>query len=180
MLWPGKYKLRSRGTTFVIAPFDGKYLTSNRMAVFALSLTVCEICAKQQKCRKFDLENEDQSHRLEERDLHHSTGNVEVHVIFLVFELMEIYIYAKGNRKRQGWRLKTKSGKQICLKTDLYYLLPANPCFGLSAPPVEVSTANEGSDAVKYVWFIEFLRRAQLYLETLVCSICAVSHPLWL
>ena len=43
-------------------PFDGKYMTSYLMVIviFALSLTVCEIFAKQGKCQNFDPENEGQ------------------------------------------------------------------------------------------------------------------------
>ena len=46
----------------------------------ALSLTVCEIIAKQEKCQNFDLENECQGKRVEERDLRHSTGYVGIHI----------------------------------------------------------------------------------------------------
>ena len=55
ILWSWKCKPRLRCTTFAMAPFDGKYLTCNLMAMvmLALSLTICEIFAKiikYQKC----------------------------------------------------------------------------------------------------------------------------------
>ena len=45
-----------------MAPFDGKYMTSNLMAIviFALSLTIYEIFENQIKRKKFNLDNEEQ------------------------------------------------------------------------------------------------------------------------
>ena len=50
----------ARCTTFATAPFDCKYMNSYSMVIvmFALSLTIYAIFAKQIKCKKFDLENE--------------------------------------------------------------------------------------------------------------------------
>ena len=50
----------SRSTTFAVAPFDGKYLTSFLIVIvmFALSLTNYEIFANQEKCQNFYLESE--------------------------------------------------------------------------------------------------------------------------
>ena len=45
------------------------------IVMFALSLTVGEIFAKQDKYRNSDLENEDQGREVEERNLHYSTRN---------------------------------------------------------------------------------------------------------
>ena len=55
MLWPWKYRSRSRCTTFSMAPFDGKCLTSYLITtvMFAISLTICEIITKIIKCKKF-------------------------------------------------------------------------------------------------------------------------------
>ena len=47
--------------------------------MFALSLTICEVFAKQEKCQNFDLENEDQGQGGEKRDLQHLTTNVRLH-----------------------------------------------------------------------------------------------------
>ena len=47
--------------------------------MFALSLTVCEVFAKQEKFANFDLENEDQGQGGEKRDLQHSTRKVRFH-----------------------------------------------------------------------------------------------------
>ena len=57
------------------------------IVMFALSLTVCEIFSKQEKCQNCDLENECQGQGVEERDLRHSTGNLRMHIrdIFLEF-----------------------------------------------------------------------------------------------
>ena len=57
-----------------MAPFDRKYITSTQLAraMFALSLTVCEIFGKQEKCQNCGVENEGQDQRVEERDLRHS------------------------------------------------------------------------------------------------------------
>ena len=46
------------------------------IAMFALSFTIYEIFAKQEKCQNFGLENEDQGQGVEEQDVRHSTGNV--------------------------------------------------------------------------------------------------------
>ena len=43
-------------------------------------LSVCDIFAKQEKCRYFELEKEGQGREVEERDLRHSTGNVPFHI----------------------------------------------------------------------------------------------------
>ena len=53
-----------------MAPFHGKYSTSYPMAMvmFSLSLTVCQIFAKQEKRQNFDFENEGQDHGVKERD----------------------------------------------------------------------------------------------------------------
>ena len=48
--------------------------------MFVLSLTICEIFAKQEKCKNFDLENEGEG--VEERDLGLSTGNVRFHIAY--------------------------------------------------------------------------------------------------
>ena len=55
ILWPWKYRSRSRCTTFAMTPFDGNYLTFYLMSmvILALSLTICEIFAKIIKCQKF-------------------------------------------------------------------------------------------------------------------------------
>ena len=55
ILWHWKYRSRSRCTTFAMAPFDGKYLTSRLMVIvgFALSLTTCDIFSKIIKCQTF-------------------------------------------------------------------------------------------------------------------------------
>ena len=44
------------------------------IVMFALSLTVCEVLTKQEKCKNYDLENEGQG--AEEWELHYMTGNV--------------------------------------------------------------------------------------------------------
>ena len=64
--------------TFVMAPFDAKYLTSYLMAIvmFALSLTVYETFANQEKCHKFDLENEGYCQGVEKLDLRHATESI--------------------------------------------------------------------------------------------------------
>ena len=49
-----------------MALFVGKYTTSY---LFALSLTIYDIYAKQIKCQNVDLENEDQVQGVEKRDL---------------------------------------------------------------------------------------------------------------
>ena len=45
-----------------MAPFDGKYMTSylTEIVMFAISLTVCETFAKQEKSQNSDLEDEGQ------------------------------------------------------------------------------------------------------------------------
>ena len=49
--------------------------------MFAISITICEIFAKQIiKCKSFDLENEVQDQGVEERDLRHAIGNVRIHI----------------------------------------------------------------------------------------------------
>ena len=60
-----------------MAPFDGKSVTSNLMAIliYALTVTIYNVFASEIKCKKFDLENEDQGQEREKLDLHHSTGN---------------------------------------------------------------------------------------------------------
>ena len=67
IVWPWKYISRRR-TTFALAPFDGKYLTSYLMALvmLALSLTICEIFAKILQCQSFDLEDEGHGQGVEE------------------------------------------------------------------------------------------------------------------
>ena len=53
--WPWKCRSRSWCTTFEMTPFDCKYMTFYPMAIviFALSLTVCEVCAKQTQIPTF-------------------------------------------------------------------------------------------------------------------------------
>ena len=87
--------------------FDGKYLTFYLMAIglvmFALSLIVYKIFSKQEKFPKCDLQNEGQGHRVQEWNMHHSTGNVRIHIgdfYFSEFWVLATYVYAKGNRKR--------------------------------------------------------------------------------
>ena len=48
------------------------------IVMLAPSLTICEIFTNDEKCQKFDLENEGQE-QVDERDLRHSTGNVRIH-----------------------------------------------------------------------------------------------------
>ena len=62
-----------------MAPFDGKYLTSNLMAKVMLlyRYIIYEIFVNQIKCQNFDLENEGQG---EKRDLRHSSGNIRFHI----------------------------------------------------------------------------------------------------
>ena len=57
------------------------------IVMFALSLTVYEIVANQEKCKNFDLENECQDQGVEKRDLRHLTRNVRIHIgdFFLEF-----------------------------------------------------------------------------------------------
>ena len=50
-----KYNIHSGVIRWQIYDF-----TQMAIVMFALSLTVCEIFAKQEKCRNFDLENEEQ------------------------------------------------------------------------------------------------------------------------
>ena len=79
-MWPWKYRSKSRCTTLVMTPFDGKWMISYPMEIvmFALSLTICEIFAKMLKCKSVNLENEDQGQRLDERDLRSSTGKCSI------------------------------------------------------------------------------------------------------
>ena len=60
--WPWKITPRSQSKTFVMIPFDGKYMTSYWIviAMFTLSLTIYQIFANQVKCQASDLENEGQ------------------------------------------------------------------------------------------------------------------------
>ena len=51
------------------------------IAMFALSLTIYEISAKQIKRQNFETEYEGQGQGVENRDLRHSTGNVRIYVI---------------------------------------------------------------------------------------------------
>ena len=55
-----------------MAPFDGIYLTSYLMA--------CELFAKQDTFENVDLETEGQGQGVQERDLSHSPGNVQLHI----------------------------------------------------------------------------------------------------
>ena len=48
------------------------------IVMFALSLNIFEILAKQENYQIFDLENEGQG-RVKERNLRHSTGNFQIH-----------------------------------------------------------------------------------------------------
>ena len=48
--------------------------------MFSLSLTVCETLAEQEKCQKFEFENDDQGQRVAERDLRNFTENVRFHL----------------------------------------------------------------------------------------------------
>ena len=54
-------------------------MTSYLMAIvmFALSITIYEIFGNEMKYVYFDFENESKDQRRENRDLHHSTGNVQ-------------------------------------------------------------------------------------------------------
>ena len=69
------------------------YLMS--IVMFTISLTVYEIFAKHEKCKKL-LENECQGQKVEERDLRHSTGSVRIHIgdFFQNFSYLGAYIYA--------------------------------------------------------------------------------------
>ena len=52
--------------------------------MFAISLTVFEIFAKQDKCRNFHFENDDQG--IEEKDLCHSTKGLKIRIGELLSE----------------------------------------------------------------------------------------------
>ena len=90
----------SRGTTFTMASFKGKYITSYlmTMVMFALSLTIYEIFENQIKCKMFYLKNEGQG-QVGKRDLRHSTGNVRIFIgnFLQNYSFPEKYAYAKGN-----------------------------------------------------------------------------------
>ena len=64
--------------------------------MFVLSLTVCKICAKQEKCENFYLENKIQGQEAEERYLRHSTGIVRNHIgeFSQNFTYLGTYVYA--------------------------------------------------------------------------------------
>ena len=66
-----------------MAPFDGKYATFYLMAIamFAPFLIVCEILAKQEKCRNFDLDPKSQDKEAKERYLRQSTVHVVIHIV---------------------------------------------------------------------------------------------------
>ena len=70
--------------------------------MFALSLTVCETLAEQEKCQKFEHENGDQGQRVAELDLRHSTGNVRIHIgeFFGILGILE-HRLSKSNTKRE-------------------------------------------------------------------------------
>ena len=74
---------------------SGKYMTSYLMAIvmFALYLTVCKILDKQEKCQKFDFENEGQDHGVGDRDLRHLTGNVRVHKVDFFSRILATWEY---------------------------------------------------------------------------------------
>ena len=56
--------------------------------MFALSLTVYEIFAKQEKCQNFNLENEGQGQGVEKWDLRYSTRRIPSHIgEFAEFEI---------------------------------------------------------------------------------------------
>ena len=82
--WPWKCRSRSWCTSFSVASVDGKYMTSYPIAIVmvALTLTVCEIFAKQEKIQNFDLENEGQVQGVEKRDLRNSTRNGRINIGF--------------------------------------------------------------------------------------------------
>ena len=79
-----------------MAPSNGKYMTSYLMAIamFALSLTVCEIFAKLEKCQNIELKNEDQDQGVEE--LRHSTVNVRFH-IYDFFRILAVWEHIYAN-----------------------------------------------------------------------------------
>ena len=68
----------SRYITLVMAPFDGKYITSlsYAIAMYAPVLTIYEIFAKHIKCKKIDLANDRQGRVVEKHDLCQLNGNV--------------------------------------------------------------------------------------------------------
>ena len=79
-----------------MAPFKGIYLTSYLMAIvmFALSLVIGKIIAKQEECQNFDLQNEDHGQLIEERNLCHSIENVRIHIgdFFQNFNFLATYV----------------------------------------------------------------------------------------
>ena len=81
--------------------FDGKYQTSYLMviAMFALSLTVCEIATTQEKCQNIDLENKYRGQEVEDGDLRQSAGNIQFHIgdFFQNFSYIGTFFYAKIN-----------------------------------------------------------------------------------
>ena len=92
------------------------------IVMFAVSLTKYEIFANYEKCQNFELENECQG--VEERDLRHSTGNVQIHIgdffrILATWEPTFMQKVTHTHNEKHGWWL------QICLKTkqnNLYAL----------------------------------------------------------
>ena len=66
--------------------------------MFALSLTVYEIFANQEKCQNFDLENEGHGQDIEKPYYRNSTRNIRIHTgdFFQNFSYVATYVYAKG------------------------------------------------------------------------------------
>ena len=59
--------------------------------MFSLSLTVCETLAEQEKCQKFEHENDEQGQGVAELNLRHSTGNFRIHIgeFFRILGILE-------------------------------------------------------------------------------------------
>ena len=88
--------------------------------MFALSLTIYEISAKQIKCEKFDLEYEGHGQGIEKRDFRHSTGNVRIYVIDFLRNLATWeHVYTKIKDARAHTRtVSSSNGKgEILLYT---------------------------------------------------------------
>ena len=73
--------------------------------MFALSLTVCE------KKANTLIDSEDQSEKVEERDLRHATGNVRIHVGDFFFRILAVWehnitqkvIHGQTHSERQAY-----------------------------------------------------------------------------
>ena len=100
ILWPWKRRSRSRCTTFAMTPSDGKYMICYLISIimFVLSLAIYERCARQIKCRKFELENIGQGQAEEKLNFCHSTGNVWFH-IGIFFRILAI----RQHKYTQTW-----------------------------------------------------------------------------